>query len=199
MMTDPDEITTDVDPRGSPRSGPERRSRRGGATGPDAAPADREPVTAEPVNAEPVDAGGDWRDVEPAWDPEATVGVSDGLHRTHPPGDRHERHSARADPPCAAASDARLLGHHADGPLPRPPSPTPTAPVTVQSTPPPSRRPEPVSASSELASTTVRWEPRQRLTVHRARHRDTAVIAPPTHARSRPDEGRASPSSSRSR
>jgi len=164
MMTDPDEITTDVDPSWvaliragarPPEAGP----------GPDASPA-AEPVIAEPVNAEPVNAGGDWTDVEPAWDPEATVGVSDGLLErirqeigtTTPP----EPTAVPAAPTPALASPTAAPASPSPGPVP------PSNPVTT---------PEP--GIEQLASTTVRWEPRQRLT-STAPVTATAVIAPPT-------------------
>ena len=155
MMTDPDEITTDVDPSwvASIRAG--ARPPEPGAHG-DASPA------AEPIFAEPAVAGGDWTEVEPAWDPEATVGVSDGLL------DRIRQEIGTTTPPEPTAAPTSPAS-----PTPEPASPTagpvpPSIPVTT---------PEP--GVEQLASTTVRWEPRQRLTAT-APVNETAVIAAPT-------------------
>lgn len=123
---------------------------------------------AEP--AEPGPGGGadaiggsdDWALAEPAWDPEATIGASSGLI------ERIRREIGSPAGPAASVVPAAPSGSVT---APRPPTPE---------APPPTRQAAPTGARADV-STTVRWEPRQRLTTA-APVAETAVIAPTTHS-----------------
>lgn len=149
MTSDPDEITTDVDPSwvASIRAGKE--------------PAESGPSAEASPGDEPLVAGGDWTEIEPVWDPEATVGVADGLLERI-----RQEIGAPAPPPAGPPA-----------PPVRTPPPTPAPPATPDAPSIPATTPE--ALVEQLASTTVRWEPRQRLTAT-APVNDTSVIAAPT-------------------
>lgn len=162
MTPDPDEITTDVDPSwvAAIRSGSDQPT---------------------PASPEPTD---DWTEAEPMWDPEATVGVSDGLIDRI----RQELGSTAPAPPPPSSPASRAPGP--TSPAPRAPAapPAPAAsPSPPSSAPPPAMAalsrspipPVPTSTEHEQVSTTVRWEPRQRLTAA-APVNESTVIAP-TH------------------
>ena len=160
-----DEITTDVDPDWI-------AALRVGITDPaDAGPADDEPAVAGTTDAD------DWTNVEPPWDPEATVGASSGLIERI----RQEMTTPPAPAPPAPAAPAAPAS---EGPR-QPPPPVVAAPaVPPPIAPPPIVPPSgdaPASGDRDV-STTVRWEPQQRLSTA-APIAESAVIAPPTHVR----------------
>ena len=95
----------------------------------------------------------DWALAEPRWDPEATVGASDGLIE-------RIRQEVRATP----ARPVTTPDEPAGAALPAVETPTAATAPSVD----------------DLTSTTVRWEPRQRLAAT-APVTDTVLIAPPTH------------------
>ena len=135
--------------------------------------------------SEPTDSVGeqDWFDTELKWDAEATVGVSSGLiERIRSEIDTERAPSnlvppppvvpsqATDDPPesPAAASDAPAAGGAT--------LPSPTTPIIAPPTPAPVATPLRVSAVEEAASTTVRWEPRQRLAVTAPVKESAAIV-----------------------
>ena len=127
-------------------------------------------TTAEPGPGDGTDAVGeadDWARAEPAWDPEATIGASSGLI---------ERIRREIGSPAAAAAPAVPAAPVGPVAPPRPPTPAVPAP-TVPS---PTVQAAPTGERADV-STTVRWEPRQRLTTA-APVAETAVIAPTTHS-----------------
>ena len=138
-----DEITTDVDPAWV-------ASIRADTNGSTPSPAVHDAVSVGDGDAD------DWALAEPSWDPEATVGVSDGLIERI----RQEVRSAPVPLTTSAAA---------------PPVSRPSPPPPILQQPRPA-----VPSVEELASTTVRWEPRQRLTAT-APVTETPVIAAPTH------------------
>ncbi len=138
-----DDITTDVDPSWVASI---RADTNGSATS-------HSEEQAHPADRDDVD---DWVLAEPRWDPEATVGVSDGLIERI----RQEVRSTTPTRPVTSAAPT-----------------TPTVPAAVAA-------PAPIAPAGpsvdDLTSTTVRWEPRQRLAAT-APITDTVLIAPPTH------------------
>ncbi len=112
--------------RGSPRSVPENgrpsRIRRREAGRP---------------TVEPRGTGGDWTEVEPAWDPEATVGVSDGLIERI-----RQEIGTPAPPPPPPSPDPPPLSSAA------PPVPASSTPAPPQNSAPPVPAPPPISTPS---------------------------------------------------
>jgi hypothetical protein len=153
-----DEVTSDVDPEW--------------IAGLRAQVTDERPDRSDETIDEPhesSDVGDDWLEGEPPWDPEATVGASDGLIerirgelRTSVPT------AIPAAPPAPhPATDVASLRDAAAPPDAASPAPPPIAPI-MHSTSDPGRRPDSTdrsTAGSAAAgqSTTMRWEPRQRL------------------------------------
>lgn len=168
MSDHDDEVTTDVDPdwiaairaEVAARSDPQERQ-----TG----PADS--------GVSDADADDDWREQEPNWDDEATIGVSSGiLDRI-----RTEIAATRTDapPPRPPAAPAHVTSPGATPDLIAEPSvlPDPPPPTTPTTTPPLTPSPE----HDAVVSTTVRWEPRQRLTASAPLKDESAVIDPTQH------------------
>lgn len=166
MSDHDDEVTTDVDPdwiaaiRAEVATGsdPRQPQQQTGSTGSSAVVADDD---------------NDWREQEPNWDDEATIGVSSGiLDRI-----RTEIAATRTDspPPRPPAAPAHVGSVGATPDLTAEPSvlPEPTSPTT----PPLSPSPE----HDAVVSTTVRWEPRQRLTAAAPLKDESAVIDPTQH------------------
>lgn len=176
MRPDDDEITTDVDPAWIASL---RADTNGSAPSPGAP--DAEAGGAGIGGADDEDEAHGWALAEPAWDPEATVGASDGLIERI----RQEVRATPARPVTTAA------------PTPPPPAVRPSPPPSILEQPRPAvpvpgtrdradspavETPAPAAAPSveDLASTTVRWEPRQRLAAT-APVTDTVLVTPPTH------------------
>jgi len=180
-----DEITTDVDTAWVATIRAQlagNHSTDGDAIGDD--PDDRGQDDLEPADRDQPDDNAtdgnaaDWLESEPAWDPEATVGASSDLI------ERIRREIGTIPPPAAPAPPPPqpipvAPRDNADGPTADvAPAVAPTPPVTV---PAPADVPT-ITAGvgvEDAASTTVRWEPRQRLTTAPP-ITDTAVIAPHT-------------------
>jgi hypothetical protein len=202
MRPGDDEITTDVDPAWI-------ASLRADTNGSTSVPAAHD---AEPLGeAEDEGEVDDWTLAEPRWDPEATVGASDGLierirQEVRATPARPVTTSAPTSPdvptgpasptPAAARRDEPFAPKAPADPHPGPATPfTPPPSILEQPRPavplpgaldreiaPAVEAPAAAAAPSveDLASTTVRWEPRQRLAAT-APITDTALIAPPTH------------------
>ncbi len=173
-----DEITTDVDPAWI-------ASIRAGTTEVADAASDHQaddPQPAHPQTAGTASAGAgdetdDWTSIEPPWDPEATVGASSGLIE-------RIRQEMAAPPATPATPSAPIV--------PAPIVPAPIAPAPIESAP---IVPAPIESPPAVAtpnaasvpgagadvSTTVRWEPRQRLSTP-APVTESVVIAPPARA-----------------
>jgi hypothetical protein len=173
-----DEVTSDVDPEwiaGIRAQVSDDRDRH-----PSDAVADRADRADDGADRADDGAGAsdDWLDGEPPWDPEATVGASDGLIDRI----RSELHTSVTTPIPAALPAPR--------PAPQTSSEAASLPDTVTAAPPPiapimhstseadtphGSTDAPVAASAAAVhSTTMRWEPRQRLAT------SAPVQAPPT-------------------
>lgn len=194
-----DEITTDVDPSWVASI---RADTNGSATS-------HSEEQAHPADRDDVD---DWVLAEPRWDPEATVGVSDGLIE-------RIRQEVRATPtrpvtsaapttttvPATTTATTSAVPAHDVTPAPSPVDVPSAAPARPAPPPPILEQPRPAASATgasvregpaavaapapiapagpsvdDLASTTVRWEPRQPLAAT-APIADTSLIAPPTH------------------
>ncbi len=177
-----DEITTDVDPAwvASIRAETRRSASSPGAEDDEAGGEDR------------VD---DWSRAEPMWDPEATVGASDGLierirQEVRAAPSRPVATPAPPAPPPPASSASSATDHAAAAPPPPPPiveRPAAAAPAhgsTARDAPSAVAIPGPIAPAvpnvDELTSTTVRWEPRQRLAAT-APVTETPLITQSTH------------------
>ena len=177
-----DEITTDVDPAWVAGI---RAETRGSASSP----------AAEDDEAGGGDRVDDWSRAEPMWDPEATVGASDGLIERI----RQEVSAAPSRPvaaptpgppaPPPPASSASSATDRAAA-VPPPPPPIVERPVAAVPAHESTARDAPsaveipfaaaVPSVDELTSTTVRWEPRQRLAAT-APVTETPLITQSTH------------------
>jgi len=203
-MTDhDDEVTTDVDPEWIAAIRAEAAAPSPDAAAPDTAtpngtsphgPSDTVD-TSEP--AERV-AGTDWFDTELKWDAEATVGVSSGLIdriRAEIDTERSPDTPVLPPPPARAPSapdDAPqevAATTAATVPVPpnvappaptvAPPTPAPSAsapPASAPPTPAPVATPRPITTGEDAASTTVRWEPRQRLAMTAPVKESAAIV-----------------------
>ena len=182
-----DEVTTDVDPAWIAAIRAEAASVSPDGTSPDATST---PGTSGAARRpEPTDRTGDedWFDDDVQWDAEATVGVSSGLidriraeidndrgRGVVPPSPAFEPPQATEAPAAGNVTEATPLVPPV---VPPPPSPTPpAAPIAAPPTPAPVERPIPITAGEEAASTTVRWEPRQRLAMTAPVKESAAIV-----------------------
>src|SRR6187431_208874 len=176
-----DEITTDVDPSWVASI---RAATNGSATS-------HSEEQAHPADGDDVD---DWVHAEPRWDPEATVGVSDGLierirqevRATPTRPVTSAAPTTRTVPATTTATTSAVPAHDVtpapsvDVPPAAPARPAPPPPVleqphpagaatvaSVREAPAAVGAPAPIAPAGpsvdDLTSTTVRWEPRQRL------------------------------------
>lgn len=163
MSDHDDEVTTDVDPDWI------AAIRAEVAAGSDPLP----DPTARSGSGLADDDGVDWREQEPNWDDEATIGVSSGiLDRI-----RSEIAASTSDaPPRPTTAPAPASPTSAPAPPERVAQPSaladPPPPTTPTLTPSPEH--------DAVVSTTVRWEPRQRLTAS-APIKDESAVTDPTH------------------
>ena len=171
-----DEITTDVDPAWI-------ASIRAGTTEVADAASDHQaddPQPAHPQTAGTASAGAgdetdDWTSIEPPWDPEATVGASSGLIE-------RIRQEMAAPPATPATPSAPIVPHRVRADrvsTDRVSTDRPSTDRVAAGGRDAERRVRPGAGAD--VSTTVRWEPRQRLSTP-APVAESVVIAPPARA-----------------
>lgn len=179
-----DEVTTDVDPEWIAAIRAETATVSSDTT--------RSDDTSNGVDeSEPAAQAGstDWFDTELKWDAEATVGVSAGLiDRIRSEIDTERRSDTPAPPPPsvdpspAPATTPEVVTAAPVEPAPIAAAPGPPAPPPVLAPPtPPVRSPVPVTAVEEAVSTTVRWEPRQRLAMAAPVKESAAIVDDSRH------------------
>jgi hypothetical protein len=191
-----DEVTTDVDPEWI------AAIREEAAAGPSDHTSPAEPASTtdgadvgDAAGGERSDGGQDWFDAELKWDAEATVGVSAGLiDRIRAEIDTERSADAPVLPPPAVSAPSPVVAapdtpppvaapHVTPAPVaPAPVTPPPVAPSTeAPPTPVPVAARVPVTAADDAASTTVRWEPRQRLAMTAPVKESAAIVDDSRH------------------
>lgn len=182
-----DEVTTDVDPDWIAAIRDEAEVAAPDGTSPAEASGD-----ADAPEDERPEGGADWFDAELKWDAEATVGVSAGLiDRIRAEiGNERDTDPSVVPPPPTSASPPVAAPPTTPPRVDPPPVVAPPREAALPTVVPPAdapRKPDPlpagvpVTTDDTAASTTVRWEPRQRLAMSAPVKESAAIVDDSRH------------------